>query len=325
MKTVACRIDLGYTRIAGYTLYDTESLEFQETTPKDVEKLIHGGKVNGLAFDGEGKVIPDMYGWNLGNIKIKSGVGNYRNFNTDDPRGDTVYNVVRAFDVEGIGRIYEVINNRCARKFYTGKQLVVLSQMAWVGGIMVDDDDNIVLLDGVKVEDKSNMPVFELGNDVLTKEQLGEVLGQDGTGEAQEAQEDKETPGDEVATGFQFDSLDDVLKDLETGEQAEEAPAEEVYEGQETKEAQGDVQGPEDMQEPVQEPEGAQVEAQGVQETEEAQVEAQGPEDMQETETKGQEAQEAQENEEAQEGHEDNANQEMNGSKGNRNKSRRKK
>lgn len=105
MKTVACRIDLGYTRIAGYTLYDTESLEFQETTPKDVEKLIHGGKVNGLAFDGEGKVIPDMYGWNLGNIKIKSGVGNYRNFNTDDPRGDTVYNVVRAFDVEGIGRI----------------------------------------------------------------------------------------------------------------------------------------------------------------------------------------------------------------------------
>lgn len=289
MKTVACRIDLGYTRIAGYTLYDTESLEFQETTPKDVEKLIHGGKVNGLAFDGEGKVIPDMYGWNLGNIKIKSGVGNYRNFNTDDPRGDTVYNVVRAFDVEGIGRIYEVINNRCARKFYTGKQLVVLSQMAWVGGIMVDDDDNIVLLDGVKVEDKSNMPVFELGNDVLTKEQLGEVLGQDGTGEAQE---DMKNQGDEVATGFQFDSLDDVLKDLETGEQAEEAPAEEVYEGQETKEAQGDVQGPEDMQE---------------------------------TETEGQEAQEAQENEEAQEGQEDNANQEMNGNKGNRNKSRRKK
>ena len=289
MKTVACRIDLGYTRIAGYTLYDTESLEFQETTPKDVEKLIHGGKVNGLAFDGEGKVIPDMYGWNLGNIKIKSGVSNYRNFNTDDPRGDTVYNVVRAFDVEGIGRIYEVINNRCARKFYTGKQLVVLSQMAWVGGIMVDDDDNIVLLDGVKVEDKSNMPVFELGNDVLTKEQLGEVLGQDGTGEAQE---DMKNQGDEVATGFQFDSLDDVLKDLETGEQAEEAPAEEVYEGQETKEAQGDVQGPEDMQE---------------------------------TETEGQEAQEAQENEEAQEGQEDNANQEMNGNKGNRNKSRRKK
>lgn len=203
MKTVACRIDLGYTRIAGYTLYDTESLEFQETTPKDVEKLIHGGKVNGLAFDDEGKVIPDMHGWNLGNIKIKSGVGNYRNFNTDDPRGDTVYNVVRAFDVEGMGRIYEVINNRCARKFYTGKQLVVLSQMAWVGGIMVDDDDTIVLLDGVKVEDKSNMPVFELGNDVMTKEQLGEVLGQDSPGEAQE---DMETPGDDVATGFQFDS-----------------------------------------------------------------------------------------------------------------------
>ena len=283
MKTVACRIDLGYTRIAGYTLYDTESLEFQETTPKDVEKLIHGGKVNGLAFDDEGKVIPDMHGWNLGNIKIKSGVGNYRNFNTDDPRGDTVYNVVRAFDVEGMGRIYEVINNRCARKFHTGKQLVVLSQMAWVGGIMVDDDDTIVLLDGVKVEDKSNMPVFELGNDVMTKEQLGEVLGQDSPGEAQE---DMETPGDDVATGFQFDSLDDVLKDLETGEQNEATPAEDVYEGQETEEAQGG------QEEPVNEE---------------------------------QEAQEEQQNEEVQESQEDNSKPEQNGNKDNRNKSHRKK
>ena len=283
MKTVACRIDLGYTRIAGYTLYDTESLEFQETTPKDVEKLIHGGKVNGLAFDDEGKVIPDMHGWNLGNIKIKSGVGNYRNFNTDDPRGDTVYNVVRAFDVEGMSRIYEVINNRCARKFYTGKQLVVLSQMAWVGGIMVDDDDTIVLLDGVKVENKSNMPVFELGNDVMTKEHLGEMLSQDSPGEAQE---DMETPGDDVATGFQFDSLDDVLKDLETGEQNEVTPAEDVYEGQEAEEAQGG------QEEPVNEE---------------------------------QEAQEKQQNEEGQESQEDNSKQEQNGNKDNRNKSHRKK
>ena len=307
MKTVACRIDLGYTRIAGYTLYDTESLEFQETTPKDVEKLIHGGKVNGLAFDDEGKVIPDMHGWNLGNIKIKSGVGNYRNFNTDDPRGDTVYNVVRAFDVEGMGRIYEVINNRCARKFYTGKQLVVLSQMAWVGGIMVDADDIIVLLDGVKVEDKSNMPVFELGNDVLTKEQLGQALGQEDTEEAQEDKEDKETPGDEVATGFQFDSLDDVLKDLEL----EEAPAGEVYEG--VQEGQGEPE----------EPEGVQGEQEPVNEEQEAQEEQQ-KEEAQEAQ-EGQEAQEDQEDQEGQEGQEDNANQEMTGSKGNRSKSRRKK
>ena len=164
---------------------------------------------------------------------------------------------------------------------------------------MVDDDDTIVLLDGVKVEDKSNMPVFELGNDVLTKEQLGEVLGQDSPGEAQE---DMETPGDDVATGFQFDSLDDVLKDLETGEQAEEAPAEEVYEGQEIKEAQGDVQGTEGDQEGQGEPEGDQ----------------EGQEPVTEE-------QEEQQNEEVQEGQEDNSKQEQNGNKGNRNKSHRKK
>ena len=59
MKTVACRIDLGYTRIAGYTLFDLETLEFQETTPKEVVDLMKSGKVNGLTFDDKGEIVPD--------------------------------------------------------------------------------------------------------------------------------------------------------------------------------------------------------------------------------------------------------------------------
>ena len=45
MKTAVCRIDLGYTRIAGYVLYDSKSLEFEETTPREVEKLNRKNKI----------------------------------------------------------------------------------------------------------------------------------------------------------------------------------------------------------------------------------------------------------------------------------------
>lgn len=190
MKTVACRIDLGFTRIAGYTLFDQDTFEFQETTPRDVTNLIKSKQLNGLVFDGTGKVVPDIEGWNMGNIKIKSGVGNYRNFNTESPKGDTVYSVVRAIDIDGVGRIYEVINNRCARVFYFAKQLVALAQFSWVGGIKVNEEtDEIELCSGVKVEDQSDRDVFELGDKVFTKKTLQDVFmqemfsGKDITGE----------------------------------------------------------------------------------------------------------------------------------------------
>ena len=48
MKTVICRLDLGYTRIAGYLLYDSITQEFVETTPREVKELIKKDMVNGL-------------------------------------------------------------------------------------------------------------------------------------------------------------------------------------------------------------------------------------------------------------------------------------
>ncbi len=96
MKTVVCRLDLGFTRIAGYILYDSDKMEFQEMTPKMAENLVRMNCVNGLVFDKDGELVPDREGWNLGNIKIKSGVGNFRDFNTVEPRGEKVYSVVRA-------------------------------------------------------------------------------------------------------------------------------------------------------------------------------------------------------------------------------------
>ncbi len=163
MKTVACRIDLGYTRIAGYTLFDLETLEFQETTPKDVMDLMKSGKVNGLTFDDKGEIVPDLERWNLSDIMIKSGVGNYRHLHSEDANGSTIYSVVRAIDIDGVGRFYEVINNRCSRIVFKEEQLIFLSQLALVGGIKVNQEtEEIELCEGVKVENQSKNSLIEV-------------------------------------------------------------------------------------------------------------------------------------------------------------------
>lgn len=189
MKTVTCRIDLGYTRIAGYTLFDQETLEFQETTPKDVFNLMKAGQVNGLTCNEKGEIIPDMEKWNLDNMMIKSGVGNYRHFNSENTKGNTIYSVVRAIDIDGVGRFYEVINNRCSRIIFKESQLVVLSQLALVGGIRVNQEtEEIELCEGVKVENHSSNNLFEIGNRIYVIQEteqtkattLEELFGEDG-------------------------------------------------------------------------------------------------------------------------------------------------
>lgn len=176
MKTITCRIDLGYTRIAGYTLFDFETLEFQEVTPKDTMNLMKEGKVNGLTFNEKGEIIPDMDGWNIGNLMIKSGVGNYRHFNSEMAKGNTIYSVVRAIDIDGIGRFYEVINNRCSRIIFKESQLVVLSQLAWVGGIRVNQEtEEIELCEGVKVENHSSNNLFEIGNKIYVIQETAQT------------------------------------------------------------------------------------------------------------------------------------------------------
>ena len=57
MKTVICRLDLGYTRVAGYTLYDDVTEEFHETTPREVKELIRKNQVNGLKLVDGGIVL----------------------------------------------------------------------------------------------------------------------------------------------------------------------------------------------------------------------------------------------------------------------------
>ena len=170
MKTVVCRIDLGYTRIAGYTLYDDSTMDFQETTPKEVMKLVTAGQVNGLTLNEAGEIIPDMDKWNLGNYKIKSAIGNYRNFDEHTEKSGSVYSVVRAIDIADT-RVYEVISNKCARIILNAEQLLGLCDLAWVGGIKANrDTGTIELCDGVNVQNHTDRHMFEVGSTVILRD-----------------------------------------------------------------------------------------------------------------------------------------------------------
>ncbi len=170
MKTIVCRLDLGVTRIAGYTLFDSETKEFQETTSRETEKLVRAGCVNGLVFDKNGLLVPDVEGWNLPNMKIKSGVGRYRDYDTEKSRGDTVYSVVEVH-TSPEGKVYDVINNRCARVQYNEKQIRSLAEFAWVGGIRIGEDGEITVCRGV-VEEKPEESADAQNEEDMTLAQL---------------------------------------------------------------------------------------------------------------------------------------------------------
>ncbi len=66
-------------------------------------------------------------------MKIKSGVGRYRDYDMEKSRGDTVYSVV-AVNSTPDGKVCGGVNNRCARLQYTDKHIRSLAEFAWVGG-----------------------------------------------------------------------------------------------------------------------------------------------------------------------------------------------
>ncbi len=170
MKTVACRLDLGQTRVAGYVVYESDTMEFQELTPKIAYNLVQDGFINGLALNEQGEIVPDLQNWNLGNLKIKSGVGNYRNYAENTGKNGTVYSVVRVIYFENFGRVYELISNKCARFFFKEAAVLELSKLAWVGGIFVDQESGkLSVCPMVIQEDGKECTLVELGAQVFVQ------------------------------------------------------------------------------------------------------------------------------------------------------------
>lgn len=155
MKTVISRIDLGFTRIAGYTLYDEASHEFQETTPKEVKNLIVHGQVNGLKLV-NGEIELDKENFYMTNLMIKSAVGKFRTlYQTESIMNciNYMYAVVRVIETDK-GRIYEIISNRCARVKVNEEKLKILLQVGYVAGVRKQFNGEIEICKGVNIENR---------------------------------------------------------------------------------------------------------------------------------------------------------------------------
>lgn len=142
MKTVICRLDLGYTRVAGYTLYDDVTEEFHETTPREVKELIKKDQVNGLKIV-DGEIVLDTEGFNQRNLMIKSAVGKYRPLYDTDSLVTRMYAVLDVVDCGG-ELMYEVITNYCGRKLMTEEFVRTLSSIGYVAGIKITDEKIIL-------------------------------------------------------------------------------------------------------------------------------------------------------------------------------------
>lgn len=138
MKTVICRLDLGYTRIAGYTLYDDLTEEFHETTPREVKELIKKEQVNGLKLVND-EIVLDTEGFNQRNLMIKSAVGKYRPLHETDSLVTRMYAVLDVVD-NGEELKYEVITNYCGRKLMTEEFVRTLNSIGYVAGAIITDE-----------------------------------------------------------------------------------------------------------------------------------------------------------------------------------------
>lgn len=159
MKFAVCVLSLGYTRLAGITLYDSVTRDFTETTPRVARELIDKGLVKGVKWDKEKECFMPDKDFNMQDILVKTGVGKYRPLLKDIP-GEPVnstYSVVRVITVEA-GKLYEVISNKCQRIKLTEEQLRGLNAIGNVSGVFISDkeESEIKVCDGVVIEDRTS-------------------------------------------------------------------------------------------------------------------------------------------------------------------------
>lgn len=160
-KTVVCQLALGMTRVSGYTLYDHESMAFEETTPRDVKAPIRQGTVNGLVLDKEGNIQLDEAGFNCKNLLVKSGVGNYRPLK---PASGLVskgtYGLTKVADTDD-GMVYEVVSHMCARLPITEQKIRALYQLGCLYGCWIDDKTGMIeFARGVEMVDMTSEAIM---------------------------------------------------------------------------------------------------------------------------------------------------------------------
>ena len=158
MKYAVCVISLGYTRLAGITLYDSETKEFTETTPRIARNLIEDGKIKGVKWK-NGNFIPDDE-FNMKDILVKSGIGKYRPL-VNEVIGETAKNayvVVKAIKTD-TGCFYEIVNNKCLRDIITEEKLLVMAEGGNVAGIRIKGG-TVEICEGVQIEERKSLNMY---------------------------------------------------------------------------------------------------------------------------------------------------------------------
>lgn len=149
---------LGYTRINGVIAYNPSDKSFPLLTPARAKKMVDAGELKGVLWvknsdTGQLEFVPDE-NWGLSNIMILSGL-TYRPWKEDysSEVQNTIYSVVKFTD--GEEKTFEIVSNTFQRlEGISEKQVKELASITEVGGIIIDEDDNIHILDGVVVEKK---------------------------------------------------------------------------------------------------------------------------------------------------------------------------
>lgn len=226
-KFGVCVLNLGYTRLAGLTVYDSATREFVETKPKAARQMIEKGILYGVKWDKEKEYFAPDPDFNMKDLLIKSGVGNYRSllFEVAGEVPGTAYIVVRVLNTNA-GRLYEVINNRCQRVKLTEAQLRGLGCFGNIAGVRIKEDE-IEICKGVVIEDRVYPENAQFVSLPLNVDGAMHVMNQDEKEPAEEPAVEKEAETSEEVDEQVPEESEQVKEEVETPAEVEETVDEE--------------------------------------------------------------------------------------------------
>ena len=197
-KTVVCQMTLGRTRVSGYTLYNPDSLAFEEFTPLEVKRIIRTEGVNGLMLTKAGEIELDEEGFNQRNLPVKSGVGKFRLLREGIDTAATPYYALTKVADTPDGLVYELVNNISARLPVKEKLVRALYTLNRLSGCWINDATGMIrFADGVEF--------IDMTKEDTDKEDDSGTGGDDAPG------------GDQAESGGTVGAADSHISDADSG------------------------------------------------------------------------------------------------------------